>query len=97
MKNDKPLSDLYQLYITEKLSKKDFEGMIFQHLLDNSEHFRIFRGNRERWSDFLSWLYPRLVKAIDLYRDLGSSFDAYITSLVYSAAKEYRCRETDHN
>ena len=97
MKSDKPLSDLYQLYITDNLQKKDFEGMIFQYLLDNYERFRIFKGNRERWSDFLSWLYPRIAKAIDLYRDLGSSFDAYITSLVYSAAREYRYRETDHS
>jgi len=97
MKCDKPLSDLYQSYINKDLQKKDFEGLIFQYLLNNFEHFRIFKGNRERWSDFLSWLYPRLAKAIDLYRDLGSSFDAYIVSLVYSAAKEYRCRETDHS
>ena len=81
----------------KNLRKKDFEGMIFQYLLNNYERFRIFRGSRERWSDFLSWLYPRFAKAIDLYRDLGSSFDAYITSLVHSAVKEYRCRETDHN
>ena len=97
MKSFKSLSDLYQSYVVRSLPKKDFEGKIFQYLLDNFEHFHVFRGNRERWSDFLSWLYPRIVKAIDLYRDLGSSFDAYINSLVHSAAKEYRCRETDHN
>jgi hypothetical protein len=79
------------------LPKKIFEGRIFKHLLGNFERFRIFDGNMEKWSDFLSWLYPRFARAIDLYRNLGSSFDAYITGLVNSAAREYRCRESDHN
>jgi len=93
---DTPLSNLYQLYIEGDLPKKIFEGRIFQHLLNNSDRFRMFNGNSERWSDFLSWLYPRFARAIDLYRNLGSSFDAYITGLVNSAAREYRCRESDH-
>jgi hypothetical protein len=53
-------------------------------------------SNHDRWNEFLSWLYPRIARAIELYKDMGSSFDAYITSLVYGAAKEYRSRETDH-
>lgn len=97
MNSDKPLSDLYQLHITENLSRKDFEGLLFQYLLDNFERFHIFNKNREQWNEFLSWLYPRLARAIDLYRDLGSSFDAYISSLVHNASREYRCRETDHH
>jgi len=95
-KSEKPLSTLYQCYSTGNLSKKDFEGKIFQYLLDNIERYRVVEGNKNRWNEFISWLYPRLARAIDLYRDLGSSFDAYITSLVHSAAKEYRCREADH-
>jgi len=94
---DTPLSDFYRLYIEGNLPKKIFEGRIFQHLLNNFEKFRMFNGNRERWNDFLSWLYPRFARAIDLYRDMGSSFDAYITGLVNSAAREYRFRESDHN
>jgi predicted transcriptional regulator with HTH domain len=94
---DTPLSDFYRLYIEGNLPKKIFEGRIFQYLLNNFEKFRMFNGNRERWNDFLSWLYPRFARAIDLYRDLGSSFDAYITGLVNSAAREYRFRESDHN
>jgi predicted transcriptional regulator with HTH domain len=94
---DTPLSDFYRLYIAGNLPKKILEGRIFQHLLSNYEKFRMFGGNRERWNDFLSWLYPRFARAIDLYRELGSSFDAYIIGLVNSAAREYRFRESDHN
>jgi hypothetical protein len=93
---EKPLSDLYRQYTMKNLSKKDFEGRIFQHLFDNFSRFRIFSGNQDRWNEFLSWLYPRFARAIDKYQDLGSSFDAYITGLVRSAAREYRQRETDH-
>ena len=96
MKRRKPLSELYQLYVTGNLSKKDFEGRIFKYLLDNFKRYRLFDKNRDRWEEFLSWLYPRFARAIDLYRDMGSSFDAYISGLVHGASREYRCREADH-
>ena len=96
MKCKKILSDLYHMYITGNLQKREFEGRIFQYLLGNYEQYTVFDRNQDRWDEFLSWLYPRLKRAIDLYRDLGSSFDAYITSLVYNASREYRCREMDH-
>jgi hypothetical protein len=46
--------------------------------------------------DFLCWLYPRISRAIDNYHDGGSSFDAYMFSLVRWSAKEYRTMETEH-
>jgi DNA-directed RNA polymerase specialized sigma24 family protein len=97
MKSEKHLSDLYEMYINSKISRNDLEGMIFRYLLENYERFRLFNGNRDIWNDFLVSIYPRIVRAIDLYRDLGSSFDAYIASLVHSAAREYRCRESDRS
>ena len=95
MKSGKTLSESHQCYITGNLSKKDFEGILFQYVLGNHERYRIDR-DKSNWEDFVCWLYPRLVRAIDLYRDMGSSFDAYITALVHGASKEYRCREADH-
>ena len=96
MNNDNPLSGMYSLYVTGNLPRKDFEGRLFQFLLENSERYRAFGGNRDEWNEFISWLYPRLVRAIDLYRDINSSFDAYIGSVIYSASKEYRSRKADH-
>ncbi|MCL2381731.1 MAG: hypothetical protein FWC64_09110 [Treponema sp.] len=96
MTHEKPLSDMYQRYLAGDLPRKDFEGRMFQYLLDNHERYRVLEGNSYHWNEFLSWLYPRLARAIDLYRDVGSSFDAYIAALVYSACKEYRYREADH-
>ena len=96
MSCDKPLSVLYQRYITGNLAKKDLEGKIFKYLLENFKRFRLFNGNKDRWNEFLSWLYPRIARAIDLYRDVGASFDAYIAGLVNGASREYRSREIDH-
>ncbi|MCL2373751.1 MAG: hypothetical protein FWC65_00725 [Treponema sp.] len=96
MQSLKTLSDPYQCYIAGNLPKKSFEGILFQYVLDNCEYCRFLGQDKSSWEDFVCWLYPRLVRAIDMYRDLGSSFDAYITALVHGASKEYRCREADH-
>jgi len=96
MKKEKLLSQLYQKYINGELERKDFESSMFLYLRDTPERYNIFFGNRDRWKEFLSWAYPRLVKAIDMYQDLGSTFDSYITSIVHCTAREYRCREEDH-
>lgn len=97
MKKEKPLTAQYEQYIGGKLTKKDFEGGIFQYLIENFERYRLFGGDRERWEDFLSWLYPHLSRAVDKYRDCGSSFDAYISGLVNGASRDYISRETNHD
>ncbi|MCL2008482.1 MAG: hypothetical protein FWG77_10390 [Treponema sp.] len=96
MKNETPLSDMYILYMNGELSKTDFEGGIFNYLIKNNEFYRGFYGDRDYWNEFISWLYPRFSRAIDLYKDLGASFDAYMTGIIQSAVKEYRSREMEH-
>ena len=96
MEYEKPLSDLYKQYRMGEMSKKDLEGKMFRYLLDHFDKYRFFRGNRDKWDEFLSWLYPRISRAIDLYKDFGSSMDAYISALIKGAAKEYFHREVNH-
>jgi DNA-directed RNA polymerase specialized sigma24 family protein len=96
MQNWALLSELYQQYKGGKIEKKEFEGLLFQYLIDNFERYHVFEGSREQWIDFLSWLYPRLSRAIDGYKEAGASFDAYITSIIHWSAKEYRSRESEH-
>jgi DNA-directed RNA polymerase specialized sigma24 family protein len=91
-----PLSDLREQYLQGRLNRKDFEGRIFQFLLDNYQRFHLFNRDRDAFADYLCWLYPRLRRAIDAYKEVGSSFDAYICSIVRWSSKEYRSRETDH-
>jgi DNA-directed RNA polymerase specialized sigma24 family protein len=92
-----PFSELREQYQQGHLSRKDFEGRIFQFLLKNHQRFNLFKHNQDTFSDYLAWLYPRLSRAIDSYKDLGSSFDAYICSIVHWSAKEYQSREADHH
>ena len=90
------LSEVHSEYVLGKMSRKNLESLIFQYLLDNFERYRLFKGNKEKWTDFVSWLYPRLSRAIDCYTETGSSFDAYISAIVQWSCKEYRAKEAEH-
>jgi hypothetical protein len=90
------LSEVQHNYLLGKINKREFEGFIFQYLLDNFEKFRQFDGNRERWLDFITWLYPRLSRAVDGYRETGASFEIYINAIVQWSCREYRIKEADH-
>jgi hypothetical protein len=92
-----PLTKLLNRYSQGFINKKDLEGRIFKFILDNYQQFHPYGWNRDDYMDYLCWLYPRLRAAIDNYQETGSSFDAYITSLVRWGSKEYRTRETEHN
>ncbi|GHV25163.1 hypothetical protein FACS189498_3150 [Spirochaetia bacterium] len=96
MNENQPLNDLYKKYSEGTLERKEFEGAVFQHILNNYRLFRLYPWTRDQCSDFLSWLYPRLSRAVDLYHNTGSTFSAYISALVYWNAREYRSKMADH-
>jgi DNA-directed RNA polymerase specialized sigma24 family protein len=91
-----PLSDLRNRYIQGRLVRKDFEGRIFQVILDDYQQFTLFKSDKDAFIDYLCWFYPRLSRAIDAYNDVGSSFDAYMYSQVRLCSKEYYSREAKH-
>ena len=90
------LTEMRSEFDSGKFDRKILEGLIFQYLLDNFERYRLFNGNRERWIEFVSWLYPRLSRAVDYYRETGTSFDTYISSIIQWSSKEYKAREAEH-
>ena len=90
------MSEMHSEYIQGKINRKVLEGLIFQYLIDNFDRYRFFKGEREKWTDFVSWLYPRLSRAIDYYKETGASFDAYINAIIQWSCKEYRIREAEH-
>jgi DNA-directed RNA polymerase specialized sigma24 family protein len=96
MKKQTQLSDLHQKYVQKEITKKEFEEYIFKYLLNNHEHLNPFKGNEERFMDFLSLLYPRISRAVDSYRDTGASFEAYLASIIHWSQKDYKTRESDH-
>jgi hypothetical protein len=78
------------------LARKDFEGSIFQVILDDYQQFTLFKSDKDAFIDYLCWFYPRLNRAIDTYNDVGSSFDAYMYSQVRLCSKEYCSWEAKH-
>ena len=87
------LSELRSEYDKGSIDRKVFEGLIFKYLIDNGKKYSLFNGHPDRWFDFISWLYPRLSRAIDYYRDTSSSFDSYINSIIHWSGKEYKSIE----
>jgi hypothetical protein len=96
MQNLSGLNVLYERYREGELVKKDFEGEIFRIILANLKSFYLFEGDKEEAVDYLCWLYPRLSRAIDNYRNNGAPFSSYIGALVRCSTKEYQSRRMDH-
>jgi biotin operon repressor len=93
MQNTITLNELYADYSTGLLKKDDFEVAIFKVLQDDI-YLRNMTGlNKEEHDDFISWLYFRLGRAIDSYRETGSSFEKYIGSMIRLTAREYKSRQ----
>jgi hypothetical protein len=93
---DSSLNELFNNYRSGILDKKQLEGEIFQFILNHYKQFHLFHWKREDCIDYLCWLYPRISKAIDKYKDIGTSFDSYIGALVYHSSREYCFREANH-
>jgi len=80
------------MFFERKINRNKFEGFVFIYLLNNQSKIITRYWRHEEYEEFISWFYSRLKKAIDSYKETGSSFDAYITNIVRTAAKEYRMR-----
>ncbi|MDR0556408.1 MAG: hypothetical protein LBG43_00850 [Treponema sp.] len=90
------LSFYMRLYRQGTLAKKDLEAIVFQFVLKNPHRFYLAGLGKERCVDYLCWLYPRLSAAIDAYKDTGSSFEAYLASLLFWSAHEFFSSEREH-
>jgi hypothetical protein len=96
MEDNLPLDSFLREYRRGKLNKKKLEEIIFEYILKNSKRFRLHKWPKDECIDFLCWLYPRISRAIDKYRDAGSSFDAYVITIVRWASREYIQAEVSH-
>jgi hypothetical protein len=83
------LNELYEKYVDGLLTKGAFEAAIFKTIKKNMHQLGLSGWNREEKDDFISSLYPRIRRAIDRYRETGSTFEIYINTLVRLSAKEY--------
>ncbi|MDR1412171.1 MAG: hypothetical protein LBI91_08190 [Spirochaetaceae bacterium] len=96
MQDHLPLDSCLAQFYEGEISKRELEGIIFEHILNNHRSFYLNGWEEEECVDFLCWLYPRLSRCIGNYRYEGASFTAYVTTLVRLSAKEYRLAEKEH-
>jgi RNA polymerase sigma factor (sigma-70 family) len=75
------------------LKKKDLEAAVFKAMQKDICRCIPPGWNRDDYNDFVSWFYFRLDRAIDSYRETGSSFENYIGTMIRMAAREYRTRQ----
>ena len=83
-------------YKKGRIDRKELEGKLFMYIRGNPRRFCLSLFKIYTRDDFISWLYPRLSRAIDHYTEQGSSFEAYITTMVRLSAKEYSLRKKEH-
>jgi len=84
------INNLFNKYLLGEISRNDFEGYIYSFLIKNQEKTCLSHWKRYEYDDFLSWFYPRLQQAIDMYKDIGASFEAFLSKYILVSSKEYR-------
>lgn len=84
-----PLQGAYNKYCKGLIEKKDLESIIFVYIAENPHRFCLNRWNQDDFFDYLCWAYPRFGKSIERYKDKGTTFDAYINSVVRLSFKEF--------
>jgi DNA-directed RNA polymerase specialized sigma24 family protein len=97
MENSKTLDKKLNEYRQGTLSRKDMEAFLFMHVREHIRRYKPEGMNCDTCSEYASWLYPRLCRAIDRYRERGASFDVYINTMVKFSAREYRTRQKEHH
>jgi hypothetical protein len=90
------LEKMLKTYRCGQMDRTELETRIFFKVRENVLRFRPEKMDRESCGDFVSWLYPRIKRAVDRYEDHGSTFDSYINALVKLSAREYCLRKKDH-
>ena len=90
------VNSLLDDYLHGRISRREMEGKLFMYIKEHPRRFSMYLFGNESRDDFISWLYPRLSRAIDRYADQGSCFDAYITTMVRLSVKEYAMKKKEH-
>ncbi|MCL2411764.1 MAG: hypothetical protein FWC97_09005 [Treponema sp.] len=90
------LNKFYSDYLSGELSRNSFEGIVYNYLFSHQGKTILGHWRRDAYEDYVSWFYPRLQRSIDAYKDVGSSFEAYIGKIICVSSKEYRARITSH-
>ena len=89
------LDSLLSSYRRGAMNRKELEEQVF---IKTRDYVRSSRPEGMKYAnadDFVSWIYPRISRAVDRYTDKGLSFDCYVYNLIRVSAKEYCRRQRD--
>jgi len=90
------LNKIYSDYLSGNIDIGEFEGIIYQYLINNQEKTCIKHWKQDEYEDFISWFYPRYKNLIGSYQEIGSSFEAFFYRYMLISAKEYHVRTTSN-
>jgi len=88
------LNKIYSEYLSGEIGLGEFEGIIYEYLLNNQEKTCVKHWKQDEYEDFISWFYPRYKNIIGSYQEIGSSFEAFFYRYMLISAKEYHVRTT---
>jgi hypothetical protein len=88
------LNELYSRFSAGTIDRAAFEGAVYMYLFFNRRKTCLSYWINEEYEDYISWFYPRMKKAIDSYKEIGSSFEAYMNKFLMVSSREYRIRKT---
>jgi hypothetical protein len=97
MNQEYPLNALYTRFAEGLIDRRTLESDLFTFIFKNKNRYKMKKWDQDVFSDYVSWMYPRLQRAIRNYKDTGSTFDAYIGTLLHYCAKTYKISQADRN
>jgi len=91
------LNELFTLFKDNNITRCELEGYIYLYFFDNQDKTSLHHWERDEYEDYVSWFHPRLKKAVDTYRETGSTFEMFMKKFIHISSKEYRVRTTTQN
>ena len=91
------LNELYSLFSQGQMDRKQFEGQLFETILEDLRCYNLYKWNRDECMEFLAWFYPRLSRAVASYDKNGATFESYLSTLIRWSAREYHTRQVIHD
>jgi RNA polymerase sigma factor (sigma-70 family) len=93
MDSGETLNCQYRLYSRKAAGKKELEAAIIGQVLKHPRQYLIGYMGKDERVDFLAWVYPRLSRAVDRFRNQEAAFKTYIVSFIRFSAREFRRQE----
>ena len=87
------LDDFYVQMREGKITKRKLEDEIYRFFLRDNRIGERLRKTSAEFCDFLCSIYPKISKAIDKYKNKGSTLEAYITVIIFYSYKEEKLKE----